>query len=266
MPESVLILGGRGFVGSAITRAASEQGWTVKAVGREDYPEIVGTSWDVVINANGNSKKFLSDREPANEFDQSVRSVAHSLHDIQFGRYVFLSTVDVYPDKANPAHNAETTAIDPMKLSRYGFHKWQAEQLVRFNAPSWLILRMAGFVGPGLKKNPIYDLLTGAPLRVHPDSAYQYQHTATLAATVLDLLGQPAANRILNVAGDGVITLREVAAWIPGAALPPPSDGLTPEYYETNIDQLKAIRSVPTTKETVHAFVRAVQDGKEMVG
>lgn len=263
MADSLLILGGKGFVGSALVRAARARGLNITAVDRDDYPSAVGRAWDVIINANGNSKKFLANQDPAGEFDQSVGSVVRSLHDMTCGRYVFLSTVDVYPDTRDPRHNREDTPIDPARLSRYGFHKWQAEQQVRFNAPAWLILRMAGFVGPGLRKNPIYDLLTGAPLRVHPDSAYQYQHADTLAATALDLVAEGRTGEMLNVAGDGLITPREVAAMIPGAALADPPPGLTPEHYEINIDRLKTMRPVPSTRDTVAQFVRNVLSGGE---
>ncbi len=264
--QSCLIIGGYGFVGSAITRLASERGWEATPAGRDEYPGLKGSSWDVVINANGNSKKFLSDQQPADEFDMSVRTVAHSLHDLEYGLYAFLSSVDVYHDTRDPGANAEDAVIPPMELSRYGFHKYLAEELVRFNAPKQLVFRMAGFVGPGLKKNPIYDLLTGAPLRVHPDSAYQYQHTRALAETVLDEIDSFSRNGILNVAGDGLITPREVAEWIPGVTLEGDYSRMTPQRYEINIDRLKARRHVPATRETVRSFVEDVLRGKETLG
>lgn len=258
-----LVLGGRGFVGSAIVRAAPAWGWTATPAGREDVPGLTGSSWDLIINANGNSKKYLSDRDPAGDFDASVTSVARSLHHVTAKRYVFLSTVDVYPDTSNPAHNHETAPILPEHLSRYGHHKWLAEELVKFNAASWLILRMAGFVGTGLKKNPVYDLLTGTRLRVHPDSAYQYQNTSTLADTVFDLVHRGLDRTVINVAGDGLITPREIAALIPDRHLSEPDPTLKPEHYEINIETLKSIRNVPATRDIVTAFVQDVLAGKE---
>ncbi|HMP72654.1 MAG TPA: NAD(P)-dependent oxidoreductase [Kiritimatiellia bacterium] len=263
--RTCLVLGGRGFVGSAIVRAAQAEGWDVTPAGRDDAPSLPGTSWDLVINANGNSRKYLSDREPLTDFDDSVASVARSLHHLKTPLYVFLSTVDVYPDKADPTLNREDVPIDPLRLSRYGHHKWLAEQLVRFNAPSWLILRMAGFVGPGLKKNPVYDLLTRAPLRVHPDSLYQFQHTRALADTVLDLIHQGQTNLILNAAGQGLISPREIASMIPGCILPDPDPALKPEIYDINIDRLKTYRQIPTTYDTVAAFIKDVHHGKEVL-
>lgn len=255
-------MGGHGFVGSAVVRAASRHGWTPTPAGKSELSGLKGKRWDLVINANGNSKKFLSDRDPNLDFDLSVQSVAHSLHDFPHDRYVFLSTVDVYPDKSNPANNHEDAVIEPGKLSRYGHHKWLAEELVRFNSPNSLIIRMAGFVGPGLKKNPIYDLLTGSPLRVHPDSAYQYQHTDDMADLLFSLIERKNDGGIYNIAGDGLITLRDVAAMIPGVVLPEPDVTMKIEHYEVNIEKIKSRSPVPLSRVAVETFVQAVQQGK----
>jgi len=259
----IAVLGGKGFVGSAIVAAARAQGRDVLAVDVEEYPAAVGSVCRTLINANGNSKKYLADRDPCREFDASVRSVARALHDFRFERYVQLSTMDVYADKGDPAHNDEQAPIEPLRLSRYGHHKWLAEELVRFNARAWLIVRMGGFVGPGLRKNSIYDMLKGVPLRVHPDSCYQYQHSADLARIVLELVDRGAFGERFNVAGEGGMRLRDIAALIPGY-----DPGRCPadapiERCDLNIEKIKAVCRVAPTRETVAAFVRRVLDGTE---
>lgn len=255
----LLVIGSAGFVGSAIVREAKKRGLSVHEVDQNTYHPGRRARW--VINANGNSKKFLAREQPPLEFDLSVRSVMRSLHDFPCERYCFLSTIDVYDNVRDPVANAESTMIQRDRLSAYGLHKLLAEDLVRHYAPKWLILRMGGFVGPGLRKNSIYDLLKGLPLRVHPDSRYQYQHTSALAATALDLLQAGSEKEIWNVAGDGVVSLRDVAALVPGATLPTPSD--QPEYYEVSLAKLKATRAVATSKATVVQFIQDVLAGRE---
>ncbi len=255
----LLVLGGKGFVGSAVVAEAEARGLSVLAIDKDNYQPGLAARW--LINANGNSKKFLAREQPAEEFDLSVRSVMRSLHDFRCERCCFLSTIDVYDNVRDPAASAEDAAIRRDKLSPYGLHKWMAEDLVRHYAPHWLILRMGGFVGPGLRKNPIYDLLTGAPLRVHPDSRYQYQHTRALAATALDLLAAGVERETWNVAGDGLVSVREIAAWIPGVVLPEVAG--EPECYEINLAKLKAVRTVATSRDTVRAFVEAGRAGRE---
>ncbi len=261
MNRDCLILGGHGFIGSAIVRAASDFGWAATAAGRADLEKCACQHWNLIINANGNSKKYLSAKDPLLDFDLSVRSVAHSLHTFSFDRYLFLSSVDVYADKANPSANHEEAAIDPAALSRYGQHKWMAEELVRWNAANWLIVRMAGFVGPGLRKNSVYDLLKGHPLRVHPDSAYQYQNCDDAATLLFQLLELPHRNECFNLAGDGVISLRDVASFIPYAQMPGETADLPVEHYEINVDKLKNLLPVPRTIDVVHRFVENVLTG-----
>ncbi|MFH1969912.1 MAG: NAD-dependent epimerase/dehydratase family protein [Verrucomicrobiota bacterium] len=263
-PE-IVVLGGKGFVGTAIVAAARRQGRDVVAIDLAEYQASIGMACRVLINANGNSKKYLADKDPELEFDASVRSVFHALHDFRFDLYVQLSTIDVYADKGNPTLNSEQAPIDPMRISRYGHHKWLAEQLVRFNARSWLIVRMGGFVGPGLKKNPIYDILKGLPLRVHPDSCYQYQHSADLARIVLALVDRQLSGETFNVAGDGVISLREVAAMVPGCNIEHFVPGALVERCDVNIEKIRKLCPVSKTREVVAGFIKDVLAGQEVL-
>ncbi len=262
-----IVLGARGFVGRAVVAEALRRGYQVTSVDQAEYEAARGARCDLLINANGNSRKYLAAQDPALEFDLSVRSVQRALHDFKAARHVHLSTCDVYNDHEHPAANAEEAATDPARLSPYGLHKQLAEQLVRYYAPDWLVLRMAGFVGAGLRKNSIYDLLTGAPLRVHPDSRYQYLNTRDLAAILFDLLDAGLNRATVNVAGDGLISLREVAAMLPPqrareltAAGAPPL-----ETYDINIARLQTLRPAPRTRDTVRAFVDDVLSGREVL-
>lgn len=257
------VLGGAGFLGAALVAEAQRRGYRAVAVTRADYDAHAGQSCDVLINANGNSKKFLAAQDPKEEFDRSVRSVVRALHDFRSGCYVHLSTIDVYPEKSDPHGNAETATIDAARLSPYGLHKYLAEQLARYYAPAGLLFRLGGFVGPGLWKNSIYDLLRGRPLRVHPDSRYQYLHTRRLAEIVFDLLAAGVQGEVFNLAGDGTLALREIASWIPGVTLPDAAESLPLEHYEVNVEKLKRRLALPATRDTVRRFVADALAGKE---
>ena len=84
----LLVIGSTGFVGSAIVSEARGRGLVVHEVSRESYRSGLSARW--VINANGNSKKYLAREEPVTDFDLSVRSVLHSLHDFRCETYCFL--------------------------------------------------------------------------------------------------------------------------------------------------------------------------------
>jgi len=263
MTRHCTVIGARGFIGSALVHEAQRRGYAVRAVTREDAGPCHGAGTDLVIDANGNSRKYLAKQDPELDFQRSVQAVMHSLIAFPAPLRVYLSSMEVYADKTDPRHNAESAPSDPLGLSPYGFHKTLAEQLVRYHAPSWLILRMAGFCGPGLAKNGLYDLLRGDRLYLHPDSRFQYLHTADLARMVFDLAEASRCNEVLNVAGAGTVSLREVAQWIPGRAFTVDDERLPKEHHELNIERLQRLVTVPDTVATVRAFIRRVLAGEE---
>ena len=82
----IYILGGEGFVGSAYARLLRELDEPFIVVTRANYGSLRGSACSVLINANGNSRKFLATRDPLRDFDASVRSVAASLEDFRAQR------------------------------------------------------------------------------------------------------------------------------------------------------------------------------------
>lgn len=265
-PPACLVLGGRGFVGSALVHEACARGYAVRTVGRAEYEAAIGAPCDLLINANGNSRKFLSREDPLLDFKLSVESVYRSLMDFKPARYIFCSSIDVYPNVSDPAQNHEDIEIEPIRLSPYGLHKHLAEELVRYHRPDAMILRLGGFVGPDLWKSPVFDLLTGQPLRVDPDSSYPYLDTRDMARLTFDLIESDLAGGTLNVTGQGIITLRDVAEMIPDCALRTVKEPTDREHYEINIERLSARGTVPLTRDTVWRFIRDVVDGRVAIG
>jgi nucleoside-diphosphate-sugar epimerase len=260
---NIFVLGGEGFVGSAFARAASKR-HQVAAITRRNYEQFRAKPCDLLINANGNSKKFLADRDPAGEFDASVTSVLRSLLDFPAKRYVYLSTIDVYPCVNDPRRNRETAAIDPAMLSRYGLHKYLAEQIVRKYAERWLICRLGGMVGEGLWKNSIYDILHDQSLRVHPESQYQFMNTDDVARIVLALVRRQRDNDVFNVCGAGCISLAEIAHLAGKTEAARAPTGVRKERYEVNVEKLQAcFAGVPRTEATVQKFLaKLAQSGQ----
>jgi nucleoside-diphosphate-sugar epimerase len=249
----VFVMGGRGFVGSAYVRLLQRKEIPHEVVEIDNYQDFRGRSCDVLINANGNSKKFLATKDPVAEFDASIRTVCDSLHGLKYGKYVLCSTCDVYNNFENPDLNREDVEIDPSRQSRYGFHKLIAERFVRYEAKDYLIIRFGGFVGPNLKKNPIFDILSGGPLWLDPGSRLQYIHTDAAASIVWGLVERGLARETFNVCGDGLVTLKDVADHL-GRTVPV-QQGSQKVTYNINISKVKKYCQVPSSRETVLEFV-----------
>jgi nucleoside-diphosphate-sugar epimerase len=252
----IFILGGKGFLGSALIRYCQGQKWDYAAIDQEEYSAFDGASCDLLINANGNSRKFLASQNPVDDFDLNVRSVRRTLEDFRFGAYVYFSSADVYPDSGSPMATREDQFIDPACQSPYGFHKYLSEQCVRHKAAEWLILRLSGFVGPGLRKNPIHDILSDHPLWVSPDSEFQYLHTRDLARIVFELaLDRGIRREVLNVGARGVISTQE-AARLAGKHLNV-REGSPRVRCELALEKLGRHCAIPQTVETIRDFVRS---------
>lgn len=206
----IFILGGEGYVGSAYARLCGAKGLPHTVITRKNYESLVGASCDVFVNANGNSRKFMAERDPKWEFDASVRSVVHALEDFKSGVYVQLSTGDVYPDQSRTELTREESAINPQRQSRYGLHKHLAEQTVLARHPRALVIRMGGFVGYGMKKNAIFDMLHDQPVWLTPDSELQFIQTDTAARLVWALLDAEAFGEVVNLGARGVVRIGDI--------------------------------------------------------
>lgn len=252
----MIIIGGEGFVGSAYVRFCAKNNLDYLVINRSNYDDYIGTECDILINANGNSKKFLGKENPLLEFDASVRSVRKSLIDFPCKKYIFLSSCDVYPDCSNPHITKEYTTIDISCQSPYGFHKYLAEECVRHCHSDWLIFRMGGFVGEGLKKNAIFDILYGDKLWLHPDSQLQYIHTDVAAKTVMEIIRQGYSQEIFNLCGNGLVKLRDIINLVQREITV--DENIPPVCYEVSIDKIQSIISIPSTRETVIDFVHSL--------
>jgi nucleoside-diphosphate-sugar epimerase len=249
----IFILGGNGFVGSAFARLCARQGREHVVITRENYDSLRGKACKIFVNANGNSRKRLPVEQPLADFDQSVRSVRASLVDFAYDRYVFLSSCDVYPDCSTPERTGEDSALDLSCVSPYGFHKLLAEQCVRHVSPRHLIFRMGGFVGPGMKKNAIFDILGGGPLWLDPESELQFLPTDRLALAVLDL-AERVQNETFNICGRGTIALGEVIALV-GRPVPVVA-GAPRVRYEIQLSKILQAIELPESRSAVLEFVR----------
>ena len=258
----VMIVGARGLAGSALMRVLPQHGHECVPVTRENYSEHVGSEVDVLVNANGNSAKYLAERDPAGEIDRSVASVMRTCEDFKAGIYLLLSSADVYAHQDDPSRNSESAPILVDEIRTYGVCKYMAECVVRNRHPESWILRLGGLLGPGLRKNPVFDLLTGSSLRVHPDTEFGYIHTEEVARITAHLLAEKPAGGTLNVSGSGLVSVRQLAEWA-GRSLAAEESGAQPFRYDINNEQLRSFWEIPRSHDTAREFIKSWPAGAE---
>ena len=263
--RTCIVIGAKGFIGSAVAREAAGRGGDVLGGDLDNYAAAKGAEAELLVYAGGNARKYVDERDPAEGFDLSVRGLQRVATDFRYDFFLHLSSGAVYPDEGRPEANGEETELRPERMTRYGFHKWLAEQVTRHYAARRLIVRMGGFVGPGLKKNAVRDVLGGGELWVHPDSKFQFMDTRDLARIALDLAAAGTEADALNLSGEGTVSVREIAA-MAGRELRAEDFEKPKVRAELNLEKARRLAALPGSAESVRRFVEEVRAGKARLG
>ncbi len=255
------IIGCQGFVGSAFCSVFSQGNQhEVEGIGRSNLHLMKGARFDILINANGNSSKRLADADPKKDFEMNVDATVGFLEDIACEHYIHLSTVEVYSDKSQKEATREDAAIDPAKLSNYGSSKYSGELAAKKHAKSWLVLRLAGMVGPGMKKGPAYDILHDGKLYLSEKSRLHFMDTREVARIAMLLCEKGKWGETYNVAGKGSLELLEFAR-IAGVKLS--SSGSEKVLFDISTEKLEREVKVMPSEEAVRAFADEWKGGKQ---
>src|SRR3989344_8416138 len=116
------------MLGSDLIRYLGE-GFNITSINKENYQTFIGKSFDIVINANGNSKRFWANQNPQDDFLTSTISVYKSIFDFSSDIYIHISSPDVYENHTSTRSTNEAQKINAENLSTYGFHKYLSEQI-----------------------------------------------------------------------------------------------------------------------------------------
>lgn len=145
------LIGSSGFVGSTLLKQERFDS-TYRS---SSIHEIVNREFDTVVCAGAPAQKWLANQAPADD-QKNIEALIAKLQTIRCGTFILISTVDVFK---SPRGVDESTPIEETGLHPYGLHRRLLEKFVHDNFPNHLIVRLPGLVGPGLRKNVIFDFL-----------------------------------------------------------------------------------------------------------
>lgn len=157
MNNSALI-GYSGYVGSTLLKQAKFEGLYRST----NIQDIEGQSFDMVVCAGAPAQKWIVNKEPEADLQKIEGLIAH-LKTMQCKTFVLISTVDVFK---SPISVDENTQINEAGLHAYGRHRRLLEKFVESHFENYLIVRLPGLVGPGLRKNVIFDFLNNNNLNM----------------------------------------------------------------------------------------------------
>ncbi|WP_250509414.1 pyridine nucleotide transhydrogenase [Caballeronia sp. GACF4] len=145
------LIGFSGFVGQTLLK----QGTFDSLYRSTNIGTIDGQRFDSVICTAAPAQKWIANREPEADLGNIEALIAH-LKTIECRRFTLISTVDVFK---TPVGVDEDTFVDETDLHAYGKNRRHLEKFVEAHFPEHLIVRLPGLVGPGLRKNVIFDFL-----------------------------------------------------------------------------------------------------------
>lgn len=147
------LIGYSGFVGSTLMKQMPFD----SLYRSTNISEIEGQTFESVVCAGAPAQKWIANREPEADL-KKINSLISYLKTVQCKTFVLVSTVDVFK---TPIDVDERTEVDEVGLHAYGLHRRLLEKFVESHFSRYLIVRLPGLVGPGLRKNVIFDFLNG---------------------------------------------------------------------------------------------------------
>jgi hypothetical protein len=145
------LIGFSGFVGSTLLKQASFD----SLYRSSNIGDIKGQIFDTVVCAGAPAQKWIANREPEVDREKIIALIEH-LKTVQCKTFILISTVDVFKESLGVD---EKTLVDEVGLHAYGFNRRLLEKFVESNFSDHLIVRLPGLIGPGLRKNVIFDFL-----------------------------------------------------------------------------------------------------------
>ena len=145
------IIGFSGFVGSTLLKQSSFDS-LYRSTNISDINDKV---FNTIVCTAAPAQKWLANRDPLAD-RQNIDSLIAHLKTVACQTFILISTVDVFK---TPIGVDEGTPVDEEGLHAYGLHRRSLEKFVQEHFDHHLIIRLPGLVGPGLRKNVIFDFL-----------------------------------------------------------------------------------------------------------
>jgi nucleoside-diphosphate-sugar epimerase len=163
------LIGYTGFVGSTLMNQTEFD----SLYRSTNIHEIQSDSneFDIVVCAAAPAKKWLANKKP-DEDKSNIEKLIKNLDYLKVKKFVLISTVDVF---SNPVDVNELSTVSLDGLHPYGLNRRELEIFVQERFSDHHIVRLPGLVGPGLKKNVIYDFKNNNNLElIESRSSFQF--------------------------------------------------------------------------------------------
>jgi nucleoside-diphosphate-sugar epimerase len=251
----IFLIGGKGLVGSGFSRYFKNRRINFKIITRKNKKNFLGKSCNILIDCNGNGSKRIANINPLFDFSASVKSVVENLNKIKCNKYVYISTIYTYTNLKNKKSTIESKQIYNDNISPYGLNKRIAELYVKELSSNYLIFRLPFIVGPGLKRNSVYDLTHFKKTFYTYNSQINWIHTDTIAKKVCNLLDRNISNQTFNLASKNSISIKKIMDLCKLSKKDIIKTNRTYEKTEINCDKIKKYISLPNSINEANKYI-----------
>ncbi|WP_448257948.1 NAD-dependent epimerase/dehydratase family protein [Microbacterium aurum] len=226
----VLVIGGSGPIGLAISGAAATHSTPVISVSRSSRRRLDVADPDslrsVMREVSPSAIIYLVRGDPSKAEARSTEDLRHVVEIAALAgteRFVLASSAAVYGDR----HSEPRRESDPLEgTSEYAREKIRAEAVMtevgEAHGMSTASLRVFNVFGPGCRGSLINALIDGPPPRLALTSRFvrDYVHVSDVARAFLRAVGDVTATGPMNIGSGRGIANTDLAAVSPGAYLP----------------------------------------------
>ena len=209
------LIGHTGFVGSTLLAA----GGFTHGFNSGDFEDMRGARFDEVVCAG-----IASARRGTKPDRAAIGALLSVLERVRVGRFVLISTIEVYPDPSQPLD--ETAVPDDAGGDAFGRRRREVEVFVAAHFANHAIVRLPALFGDGMTHNALFDLLHGNRVEsLDPGAEHQWYPLRRLPGDLVRIAGAGLAT--VNLVTEPM-ALGEVAARLFRSAKLGPETGAAP--------------------------------------
>jgi len=217
----IAVTGADGFIGKKLCQTLKDRKYEVIEYTLNNFDirkevEIPGDI-DVLFHLAAVSKPYLSKQNPAETFRTNVLGTLNLLEAVRKSnvkKIIFASSILVYK---NLTKTKETDLAYYNGVYPYGLEKIIGEEYIKIYSQlygiDYTLLRISGVYGPGMYKNPIFDLIHGflnnnVRLYINKNSVYNFVYIDDAVDALIKSLKWK--NDIINLSSDENIKIIDI--------------------------------------------------------
>ena len=206
--RNILVTGARSGLGNAVHRALGGIAF-VRGTAIDDPAILAAAPFDAIVHCAVNAAKYVS-MQTAFDYMNDNFLLTQRLVDIPHRKFVFVSTLAVYPPTGRAVSEDEDVDLMPL-TGPYAFTKLFSDLYVQKRASNPLILRTTTLLGPAIRPNTVLRALTqhDCQLFLAADARYNF----VLHDDIVDFIVKAMDTGIcgaFNIGSEGLVILSDI--------------------------------------------------------